>query len=191
MIKFSGASAPAIPLHFDEAAYCELARFSSSLSSAFNQNAIDRGLDRLIANPHRQTSGKLLAKRLLRDGQKHLRQNLKHEFLDEEIETENRSIDPPTALDLFEIEQAVETIHICLLSLTTREREVLSARAANSPPDALGIGERWFRTLLLKAQNRLSQQLDIDDARAVVMNGINKWRWETISLLTPLLEITN
>jgi hypothetical protein len=193
MIKFSGAFAPVPPLHFDEVAHSELARFSSSLSSAYNQNAIDRGLDRLIANPHRQTSGKLLAQRLFRDGQKHLRQNLKREFLDDEIETENRSFDPPTKVELAEIQHAVQAICNCLMSLTNRERDVFKARASSTSIVELGIGDRWFRTLLKRAQDKLSLRHDIVDARNVIMNGIHKWRWETIGLLKPLtdcLEIT-
>lgn len=186
MLQLSGVSAPR--LLFDEIAHSELARFSSGLNSAFNQNAIDRGLDRLIANPRRNTSGKLLAKRLLRDGQKHLRQTLNREFLDDKIETENRSFDLPTELDLLEIEQAVEIIRTCLMSLTGRERQVLNAKVQSSLPETLGVGERWFRTLLLNARNRLSQQLAVEDARVVVMNGISKWRWETIDLLKPLLD---
>lgn len=187
MAQFLGAAAPPPPLRCDEEAFGELARFACRSESAFDQNAIDRALDRLVANPTRKASGKLLASRLFRDAQKHLKRKHRREFLDDdELETENRSVDPPTPLDLVELGEAVTVIRNGLLKLTPRDRQVLLAKTLNDPPETVGVGKRRFRTLLSDARSRLSEVETIDDARLVVMRALDKWRWETIDLLEPL-----
>lgn len=186
MTQLPGATAPRSPLRCDEEAFGELARFSGKLKTAFDQNAVDRAIDRLITEPDRNTSGKLLAHRLLRDAQKFLKRKFKREFLDDEIEAENRSIDRPTPLDLFEISEALETIRTGLMNLTVRERQVFMTRTMSAPPEAVGVGKRRFSTLLSDARIRLSRQQEIDEARLVVMRALDMWRWETIALLKPL-----
>jgi hypothetical protein len=177
---------PANPL--DEEAFEQLARYAEHEDSALKLDAIDRAFERLIAVPERKTSGKLLAARLIRDGQKFLKDSRCGEILSDDIEAENRSVDPPTPFELYEIREAVFMVRRGLMRLTIRERLVFLTRTLSGPADAVGVRDRQFRSLLSKARKNLWLQHGVEEACAVIMDGLDRWRFETVDLLGPLSE---
>jgi hypothetical protein len=193
MTVSAGAIAPTLRT-YDHEAFDDLADQADSASSAFELDAIDRGLDRLVAHPNRKTSGKLLARRLVGDAKKHLRATRGSEYLSDDIQKQDDTFDPPTESDLNEVRRAVDVIRIALFKLRNRDLLILATRAAGGAADAFAVKARQFRNLVTAARERLWAMPGIAHACEVVMEALGRWRFETIELLAPLsvaLSLTN
>lgn len=185
MTASAGALAPK-PHPYDLEAFNELAAKADQVRSAFDQNAIDRGLDRLLKNPNRATSGKTLANRLTRDARKYLRSNRRAEVLSDEIEQDDHRSDPPTAVELDDIRYAVAVIRTGLRNIGPRGLMVLATKAAGGTADTLSVQARQYRNLVSLARERLWAEPGVAAACALVMEALGRWRFETIELLAPL-----
>lgn len=185
MTHSPGAAAPT-PHPFDQEAFEELAALADEAECAFDLNAIDRGFERLIERPTRKTAGKKLAGRLVRDGKKFLKVNRRREILSDGIEANDSRSDPPTAMELDDIRLAVAAVHDGLMSLDPRDRVVLWTKATAGDPEGLEVKPRQFRNLVTAARARLWQQSGIEMACLVIMDGLDRWRFETIELMGPL-----
>jgi hypothetical protein len=183
----NSASATALTPHpFDEEAFQELAALAAMADTAFDLNAIDRGLGRLIEQPNRASTGKTLAGRLARDARKFLKANRRREVLSDYIEADYPHADPPTDMELADIRWAVGIICEGLMSLAPRDRLVLAAKVNAGGADDLAVKPRQFRNLVTAARARLWQQPGIEMACMVIMDGIDRWRFETIEQMAPL-----
>jgi hypothetical protein len=185
MIRSPGASAPT-PRTYDKQAFNELAAQADRANSAFELNAIDRGLDRLIEHPNRSTSGTTLANRLTRDARKYLRTSRRAEILSDGIEQNDHRFDPPTPEELADIRFAVGVIRIGLSSLGPRHLLVLMTKATGGPSDALGVKARQYRNLVTDTRERLWAEPGVAAACELVVEALGRWRFETIELLAPL-----
>jgi hypothetical protein len=180
-------SATALTPHaFDEEAFEELAALADEAEYGFDLNAIDRGFERLIEQPTRKTAGKTLAGRLVRDAKKFLRSNRRREILSDGIETNDCRFAPPTDMELEDIRLAVAVVRDGLMSLDPRDRLVLWTKATAGDPEALDVKPRQFRNLVTMARARLWQQSGIEMACMVIMDGLDRWRFETIELMASL-----
>jgi hypothetical protein len=176
------------PHPFDQTAFQELADSADKAKTAFELNAIDRGFDRLIDRPHRAKSGATLAARLTRDARKHFSVNRRHEVLSDGIEAQDPRSVPPTNLELFEIRSAVGTILKALKMLSARERMAISMKSGGLLAPGLAVKPRQLRNIMAAIRTRLWHQPDVEDAYRVVLGGLERWRWETISQLWPLRD---
>ncbi len=186
MTNSPGATA-LTPHPFDREAFEELAALADEAGKAFDLNAIDRGLERLIKQPNRATTGKTLAGRLVRDARKFRKANRRREVLSDSIEVDDSRSEPPTDVELDDIQWAVAAIRDGLMSLDPRDRLALATKANTGFADELAVKPRQFRNLVVAARAHLWQQPGIELACMVIMDGINRWRFETIELMFPLV----
>lgn len=185
MTPSPGATAPT-PRTYDREAFNELAAQADRANSAFELNAIDRGLDRLLKRPNRATAGKTLANRLTRDARKFLRTNRKSEILTDDAERNDPGFDPPTATELADISFAVGVIRTGLRNLGPRHLLVLATKASGGNASALTVKERQYRNLVTAARERLWDEPGVAAACELVMEALGRWRFETVELLAPL-----
>lgn len=159
---------------------------ADEVECAFDLNAIDRGFERLIKQPTRMTAGKTLAGRLVRDAKKFLRANRRREILSDRIEANDSRCEPPTDMELEDIRLAVAIVRHGLMSLSPRDRLVLWTKATAGDSEGLAVKPRQFRNLVTIARARLWQQSGIEMACMVIMDGLGRWRFETIELMAQL-----
>jgi hypothetical protein len=172
------------PHQFDEEAFAHLATHADTAKTAFQHNAIDRALDRLLLHPGRKTKGRRLAHRLERDARKHLRVNRRREFLSDSLDREDRHL-PPSGLQVSDIAWAVATVEAGLRQLSQRDREVLAVKAGVAST-VVGVQRRQLRNLVTAARQRLRQTPDAMLACEIIMDGLRRWRFAVIEFVAPL-----
>jgi hypothetical protein len=184
-------SATAHPAPVDWEAFASLQQRTLSEKRAFKLDCIDRGLDRLLAEPIRATSGYILAKRLERDAKKHLKRQRSHEVLTNTLEA-TASQAAPTSDDLEEIGRAVETVLLGVNGLEHRQRCALAARVLDHFPDGfdakMGVKARQGRNLANTARSNLRDQPELQAAFFVLRDGFDRWRHPTSELASTLAK---
>jgi hypothetical protein len=187
MTTASGALAPT-PRAYDQEAFDELAAQADRADAAFALDAIDRGLERLVDHPNRATSGKRLARRLVRDAKKHLRTNRRGEILTDTINKADSNFNSPTATEFDDVRRAVLVIRAGLLGLGSRDLLVLMTKANGGTAEPLTVKARQYRNLVATARERLWLQPGVALACELVMDALGRWRYETLELMTPLSD---
>lgn len=170
---------------FDIEAYQELSDRANRAREAFELDAIDRSLDRLLARPARKKSGKVLAGQLLRDARKHLRNTRREELATGGEHYDTRSA-RPTDGELDDLRLAVDALTTAVRRLTVRQTLALSVFAAGGSPTSLNVQVRQFRNIVTAAHRLLWRSSGVSLAFGLLMDGLDRWRFDSVRLLAPL-----
>jgi hypothetical protein len=190
MTQSPGAAAHP-PNSIDWAAYEHLQKRTQTARLGFNLDCVERGLDRLLAEPDRATSGTTLAMRLEHDARKQLKKSRAAEVLTDTIELLARP-DDPTEFDLEEIEVAVTRVSMRVIGLDGRLRAALAAKVAEVHAGVeagdldIGVGDRQARNLVSNARLRLWEQPELQEAFFAIRKAFDRWRHLTATKCAPL-----
>jgi hypothetical protein len=192
MTQSLGAAAhPPNPINW--AAYEHLQKRTQTARLGFDLDCVERGLDRLLAEPDRATSGATLARRLEHDARKQLKKSRAAEVLTDTIELPARP-DDPTEFDLEDIEHAVTRVSLGVIDLDRRLRMALAAKVAGIHAGVeagdldIGVGDRQARNLANDARLRLWEQPELQEAFFAIHKAFDQWRHLTATKCAPLTQ---